>query len=238
MRLRQGDFARATVYGNDPAATAQEFEQQGASIIHVVDLDGARAGEPRNLAALKAMRAAVRCALEVSGGLRSMSSVEAVFAAGANYVSLGSATVLHPEFVRAAAQAWPGRVLGSIDVRAGRVAIRGWEQTSSLTMEQVALGLREAGVSALIVTDIVRDGTERGVDAAASAAFASRCAMPVIASGGVASLADIRALSVLFANGVVGVIVGRALYEGRFSLAEAIRAAEPAARAARKKQKH
>lgn len=226
VRLVQGDFARATVYGEDPAATAVEFERLGASAIHVVDLDGARAGEPRNLPALRRMRAAVRCALEASGGLRSMESIEAAFAAGADYVSLGSAAVLNPELARAAARAWPGRVWGSIDSRAGKVAIKGWEQTSALTPEQVARRLREAGVAAIILTDILRDGTEQGVDAAGIAAFASQSGAPAIASGGVASLADIRALSALFAKGVVGVIVGRALYERRFTLGEAISAAQ------------
>jgi phosphoribosylformimino-5-aminoimidazole carboxamide ribotide isomerase len=226
VRLVQGDFAQATVYSDDPATTALEFERAGARAIHVVDLDGARAGKPCNLAAFKHIRAVVRCALEVSGGLRSMESIEAVFAAGADYVSLGSAVTLDRELVGSAARAWPGRVLGSLDSRAGKIAINGWEKTSALELEEAAGRLREAGVAAIILTDILRDGTERGVDASAVAVFASRASIPVIASGGVGSLADIRALSALSANGVAGVIIGRALYQRRFALSEAIAAAQ------------
>ncbi len=228
VRLTQGDFAHTTVYGDDPAATAAEFERDGARVIHVVDLDGARAAEPRNLDALRRMRGEVRCALEASGGLRSMKSIEAVFDAGADYVSLGSAAVLNPKLAHDAARAWPGRVLGVIDSRSGHVAINAWEETCAVPLEEVALRLREAGVVAIIATDILRDGTERGVDAEALAAFAARLGAPLIASGGVASLADIRALSAISPQGVVGVIIGRALYEHRFTLAEAIGAAEQA----------
>jgi phosphoribosylformimino-5-aminoimidazole carboxamide ribotide isomerase len=225
VRLLRGEMDRATIYGDDPAAAARRFEDDGAELIHVVDLDGAIAGEPRNLSAVQAIRAAVRCGLEVSGGLRTIASVRDVIEAGADRVSIGSAAFLNPDLVARACRECPGRVLGSIDARDGRLAIRGWVETSQLTVEEAAARFRTAGVVAIILTDIARDGTESGVDFEAYQAPAIAAGLPVIASGGVAKLADIRGLAQLFRSGVAGVIVGRALYEGRFSLPEAIAAA-------------
>jgi phosphoribosylformimino-5-aminoimidazole carboxamide ribotide isomerase len=222
VRLLRGEMARATVYGDDPAATARHFETEGAQLIHIVDLDGAIAGEPRNLDSVLAIRAAVRCALDVSGGLRSLESVRRIIAAGADRVSIGSAAFLKPELLAEACAEYPGRVFGSIDARAGRLAVKGWVETSELSVEEAARRFRDAGVAAAIVTDIARDGTESGVDAAATAAIAMATRLPMIASGGVATLSDVYKLSVCFDRGVVGVIVGRALYESRFTLSEAI----------------
>lgn len=222
VRLLRGKMERATVYGDDPAATARRFQDEGAELIHVVDLDGAIAGAPRNLAAVRAIRAAVGCRIEVSGGLRALASVRELFAAGADLVSIGSAAFLNPDLVVQACREFPGRVCGSIDARGGRLAIRGWVETSELTTTEAAARFRAAGVAAIILTDIARDGTESGVDAAAYREAATAVGIPLIASGGVATLADIRALAPLFMSGVAGVIVGRALYEGRFSLPEAI----------------
>jgi phosphoribosylformimino-5-aminoimidazole carboxamide ribotide isomerase len=224
VRLLRGEMDRATVYGADPAATASAFEAAGAELIHIVDLDGAIAGAPRNLAAVCAIRAAVRCRIDVSGGLRTLDSVSAVFDAGADVVSIGSAAFLNPALIADACARYPGRVFGSLDRRNGKLAIKGWVETSELTVADAAIRFREAGVAAVIVTDISRDGTEVGADTTIFAAAARLAQIPVIASGGVATLEDLRVLKTLFPQGVVGAITGRALYEGRFSLDEALAA--------------
>ena len=222
VRLLRGDMARATVYGADPAAAARRFEEQGAELIHIVDLDGAVAGAPRNLPAIERIRAAVRCAIDVSGGLRTIEAVRAAFASGADRVSIGSAAFLSPDLIRAACAEFPGRIFGSLDIRDGKLAIKGWVETSELSVTRAAQIFSQAGVAALTVTDIARDGAETGVDAARMATYSRQAGVPVIASGGVATLADLRALADRFAQGVVGAIVGRALYEGRFDLSGAI----------------
>jgi phosphoribosylformimino-5-aminoimidazole carboxamide ribotide isomerase len=226
VRLLRGEMDRATIYGDDPAAVARRFECEGAELIHVVDLDGAIAGEPRNLAAVRAIRAAVGCRIEVSGGLRSVASVHKLIEAGADLVSIGSAAFLHPELLVEACKAYPGRVCGSLDARDGRLAIRGWVETSQLTTVEAVERFRAAGVVAINLTDISRDGTEAGIDAANYRAAAAAAGLPIIASGGVATLDDIRALASMFTSGVAGVIVGRALYEGRFSLPAALAAVQ------------
>jgi phosphoribosylformimino-5-aminoimidazole carboxamide ribotide isomerase len=225
VRLLRGEMARATVYGGDPAAVARRFETDGARLIHVVDLDGAVAGEPRNLAAISSIRAAVKCELDVSGGLRTIESVRSAVSAGADRVSLGSAAFLAPELLRRACAEFPGRVFGSLDVRDGRPAIRGWTEAADLTIDEAVARFRGAGVAALVATDVGRDGTEQGVDCELFRAVAGGAGLPLIASGGVATIVDIRALGAMFAAGVVGVIVGRALYEGRFELTQALAAA-------------
>ncbi|MDO8434220.1 MAG: 1-(5-phosphoribosyl)-5-[(5-phosphoribosylamino)methylideneamino] imidazole-4-carboxamide isomerase [Candidatus Binatus sp.] len=225
VRLLYGDMNRATVYGSDPAAVAKRFEDQGARLIHVVDLDGAIAGMPRNLDAIAKIRAAVRCAIDVSGGLRMIESVRAAVAAGADYVSIGSAAFLNPELVHRACAEYPARVFGSLDVRDGMLAIKGWVETSALSVDAAARRFLDAGVAAAIVTDISRDGAQAGVDAARMAETARLAALPIIASGGVSALDDVVALRARFDDGVVGAIVGRALYEGNFSLEQAVAAA-------------
>jgi phosphoribosylformimino-5-aminoimidazole carboxamide ribotide isomerase len=225
VRLLRGAMDQATIYGSDPAAVARDFARQGAEIIHVVDLDGAIAGEPRNLAAIRAIRAAVACELDVSGGLRTMDSIRTVIEAGATRASIGSAAFLTPALLKDACSAWPGKIFGSIDARDGMLAIKGWVETSALTVAEAAQRFRAAGVAAAIVTDISRDGTEAGINPDSIRASARAVALPMIASGGVASLRDIENLKSLFAEGVVGVITGRALYEGRFTVAQAIAAA-------------
>jgi phosphoribosylformimino-5-aminoimidazole carboxamide ribotide isomerase len=224
VRLLHGDMNRATVYGGDPGATARRFEKEGAELIHIVDLDGAIAGAPRNVEAIAQIRATVRCAIDVSGGLRTIESVRATFAGGADRISIGSAAFLDPELLLTACAEFPGRVFGSIDVRDGKLAVKGWVETSGISVSDAAERFRTAGVAAAIVTDIARDGAQVGVDAARMAEIAAATRLPVIASGGVASLDDIRALRGRFDTGVVGVVVGRALYEGNFSLAEALAA--------------
>jgi phosphoribosylformimino-5-aminoimidazole carboxamide ribotide isomerase len=221
VRLVQGEMQRATVYGTDPGASASAFEREGAELIHIVDLDGAIAGEPRNLDSIRAIRAAVGCRLDVSGGLRTIGSIRAAFGAGADIVSIGSAAFLNQELLATACAEFPDRIFGSIDARDGRLAIKGWVETSELTVTEAALRFRNAGVAAVIVTDIARDGTEAGANVAIFADAARHASIPVIASGGVATLEDLRALKKLMPEGVVGAITGRALYEGRFTLAQA-----------------
>jgi phosphoribosylformimino-5-aminoimidazole carboxamide ribotide isomerase len=225
VRLLRGDMNRATVYGGDPADTARRFEGEGAELIHIVDLDGAIAGEPRNVEAVASIRAAVRCAIDVSGGLRTIEAVRATFAHGADRVSIGSAALLQQEMLSQACAEFPRRVFGSIDIRDGKLAVKGWVETSPLTLAEAAERLRSAGVAAAIVTDIARDGAQVGVDATRIAEIAATIGLPVIASGGVATIDDIRALRADFDAGVVGVVVGRALYEGNLSLADALSAA-------------
>lgn len=222
VRLLRGDMNRTTVYTSTPADAARQFEEQGAELIHIVDLDGAVAGAPRNLDAIAKIRAAVRCALDVSGGLRSLDDVKRAIAAGADRISLGSAAFLDPQLVTHACAEFPGRVFGSLDVRDGRLAIRGWVETSQLTMYEAAARFRAAGVAAVIVTDISRDGAQVGVDSARMAEMAQALRLPLIASGGVSTLGDISSLASRFDDGVAGVVVGRALYEDKFSLSAAI----------------
>jgi phosphoribosylformimino-5-aminoimidazole carboxamide ribotide isomerase len=225
VRLLRGDMNRSTVYGAAPGGSARQFEEEGAQLIHVVDLDGAIAGVPRNVEAIAQIRASVKCAIDVSGGLRTIEAVRATFASGADRISIGSAALLNPDLLRCACDEFPGRVFGSIDIRDGRLAVKGWVETSQLTVTEAGDRFRSAGVGAAIVTDISRDGAEVGVDAARMTEIATAIALPLIASGGVASLDDIRALRAGFDAGVVGVVVGRALYEGNFSLTEAMAAA-------------
>jgi phosphoribosylformimino-5-aminoimidazole carboxamide ribotide isomerase len=225
VRLLQGDMDRATVYGDDPAAVARSFEDGGARMIHVVDLDGAVAGEPRNLDAVRRIRAATRCAIDVSGGLRSVASAQAVFAAGADRIALGSVAFLDQPLLLELCRLFPGRVFGSLDVRAGCLAIKGWVETSPMEIGDAAALFKRAAVAAIIYTDIARDGTESGIDCEQHARLARQSGVPVIASGGIATLDDIRNLRARFKHGVVGAITGRALYEGRFTLADGLAAA-------------
>ena len=224
MRLLRGEMDRVTVYGQDPAATARAFESEGAQIIHVVDLDGAVAGAPRNLEAIRAIRAAVGCALDVSGGLRTVESVRAALDAGADYVSIGSAAILNPSMLAEACREHPGRIFGSLDVREGRLAIKGWRETSQIVVADALERFQQVGVAAVILTDVSRDGSQSGVDIEMYEAVARSSETPVIASGGVARIDDVIALSRLFSRGIAGVITGRALYEGSFTLSQAIAA--------------
>ena len=225
VRLLHGDMSKATVYGRDPGETARRFEEAGAELIHIVDLDGAIAGTPRNVDAIARIRASVKCAIDVGGGLRTIDAVRATFSSGADRVSIGSAALLNPELIHQACAEFPGRVFGSIDIREGRLAVKGWVETSQLTVAEASDRFRAAGVAAAIVTDIARDGAQVGVDPARMEEIAKAVRIPVIASGGVASLEDIRALRTRFESGVVGVVVGRALYEGNFSFSDSLAAA-------------
>ncbi len=221
VRLRRGEMDQATVYAEDPAAQAASFAQAGFAWVHVVDLDGAFAGRPANAGAVRAILGAVRgLSVQLGGGIRDMATAEAWLAAGVARIILGSAAVKDPDFARAACRAFPGCVALGIDARDGMVATEGWAETSGVTAEELAAHYADAGPAAIIYTDIARDGMLTGVNVAATAALARAVAIPVIASGGVASVDDITALR---AEGVVaGAILGRALYDGRIDPAEAL----------------
>jgi len=224
VRLERGDFATRTVYSADPAGMAARFRDAGAERVHVVDLDGARAGKPVNLAAVEAI-AAVGVPVEVGGGLRSLEAVGRVLELGAAWAVLGTAAVSRLELVREATRRHPGRIVCGIDAKGGEVAIAGWEQGTGLRATEVALRVKDAGVGLVEYTDVARDGMFTGVDAAGAARLAREAGVEVVASGGVASLEDVRACC---AAGIFGVIVGKAIYEGRIDLAEAIRLSKEA----------
>jgi phosphoribosylformimino-5-aminoimidazole carboxamide ribotide isomerase len=222
VRLVKGDMAQATVFNDSPGDQAARFVAAGAEWIHVVDLNGAFAGKPVNRAAVEAILTAARVPIQLGGGIRDLATVEAWIAAGVARVVLGTAAVKDPALVRAAARRFPGKVAVGIDARGGRVATEGWADTSELAAAELALRFADAGVAALIHTDIDRDGVLGGPNVAASAALARAVPIPVIVSGGVSSLADLRAVKDAASSGIAGVISGRAIYDGRIDLAAAI----------------
>ncbi len=220
VRLAEGDMDRATVYGDDPAAQAARFAEAGANVLHVVDLDGAFAGESRNGAAVRAILAAFPGRVQVGGGIRSRAQAEAWLEAGVWRVVMGTAALENPPLVRELAAEHPGGVVVAVDARGGMVAVRGWAERSTVSVEDLGRRFEDAGVAALLFTDVGRDGLLKGVNVEATAALAAAVAIPVIASGGLAGLADIEALK--GQTGIEGVITGRALYDGRIDLAEAL----------------
>lgn len=225
VRLLRGDLAAETVYGDDPLAMGRRWVDAGARYLHVVDLDGAVRGRPVNGAAIAALCGGLQVPVEVGGGVRTVERAAELLALGADRVIFGTAAVEEPEVIAAACRRFPGRVAVGIDARGGRVAIKGWVETSELLAADLAQRLAGMGVACIIYTDIERDGTEEGVNIGATRALAEAVDVPVIASGGVGSLADIEALKLLEAVGVGGVIVGRALYSGALRLEEALRVA-------------
>ena len=222
VRLKLGDMAQATVFNDDPAAQALDFERQGFSHLHVVDLDGAFAGRPMNAAAVDAILATVTMPVQLGGGIRDMATLEAWLAKGIARVIIGTAAVRDPGFVRAAAKAHPGRVAVGIDARDGRVAVEGWAEASDLAADELGRRFADAGVAALVYTDISRDGILAGLNVEATLALAHAVPIPVIASGGLASLADVRRLLEPDCAILEGAITGRALYDGRLDPAEAL----------------
>jgi phosphoribosylformimino-5-aminoimidazole carboxamide ribotide isomerase len=221
VRLSQGDYDRVSVYGDDPAAVAAAFVAAGAPRVHVVDLDGARAGRPHNRDAVRAIVAAAQdVPVQLGGGMRNEAAVEEALAIGVERAILGTAALRDPALVRATAQRFPGRVAVGIDARSGRVAVEGWLETSDVTALDVAKCFEDAGVAALVYTEIARDGMGSGPDLDATAALARAVAIPVIASGGVGSEDHVR--RAVATRGIAGLIVGKALYEGNVSLAGAL----------------
>ncbi len=216
VRLRRGVMDQATVYASDPAAQARAWQDAGFTWLHVVDLNGAFAGRPVNADAVRAILAAVRVPVQLGGGIRDMAGVETWLAAGIRRIILGSAAVKDPALVRDACHAFPGSVAVGIDAREGQVATDGWAETSSLAARDLALRVEDAGAGAIIYTDIARDGTLSGLNVAQTVALAEGLSIPVIASGGVGGPDDLGALKHAAAGTrIEGVIVGRALYDGR-----------------------
>ena len=215
VRLEQGDMARATVFNLDPAAQAASFAAQGFEYLHVVDLDGAFAGKPMNAHAVEAMLATVSTPMQLGGGIRDLGTIEAWLAKGVARVIIGTAAVRDPELVKAAAKKFPGRVAVGLDARDGKVAVQGWAETSEVTALDIARRFEDAGVAAIVFTDISRDGLLKGLNLDATIALAERISIPVVASGGFASLDDVKALLAPRAKNLAGAIVGRALYDGR-----------------------
>lgn len=226
VRLVQGDFGRETVYSDDVAATALKWQNSGAKFLHVVDLDGARAGSPKNLDAIKKILDAVTIPIEVGGGVRSLDDVERLLTLGVRRVILGSVAVENPSLVAEAVARFGSRIVVGIDARGGLVAVHGWERSSTVTADDLARRIVTAGVKTIIYTDISRDGMLSGVDAGVFARLAKSSGAQIVASGGVRSIEDIRALKAVETQGVVGVIVGKAIYTGALDLSAAIALAE------------
>ena len=223
VRLIEGDFSRETVFDADPVDPATRWVKAGAEWIHIVDLDGSIAGHPVNLASIERIRAAVKTRLQLGGGIRSLAHIESALASGIDRVVLGTSVVQNRRFVEEAAARWPGQVAVGLDARKGLLATRGWLDQSDIKAIDVAKELRAAGVTDFIFTDISRDGTLKGPNIHALTELHETLGRGLIASGGVGSIADIRALTML---GVDGVIVGRALYDGRVNLKEALEIAK------------
>jgi phosphoribosylformimino-5-aminoimidazole carboxamide ribotide isomerase len=222
VRLRQGDMTRATVFSRDPAAQARAFAEQGFTYLHLVDLDGAFAGKPVNAAAVDGILAAVKIPVQLGGGIRDRVTIDVWLAKGIARVIVGTAAVRDPDLVKAAARAYPGRVAVGLDARDGKIAVEGWAKTSALSALEVARRFEDEGVAAIVYTDVNRDGMLEGLNLDATIALAEKVSIPVIASGGLASLADVRALLEPRAQKLEGAIAGRALYDGRLDAAAAL----------------
>lgn len=229
VRLKLGDMNQATVFNDDPAAQAQSFEAQGFEYLHVVDLDGAFAGESRNGAAVDAILETVTFPVQLGGGIRTLGQIEAWLDKGLARVILGTVAVRDPTLVREAAQKFPGKVAVGIDAKGGKVAVEGWAETSELSVVELAKRFEGAGVAAIIYTDIDRDGVLAGINWASTLALAEAVSIPVIASGGLASMDDIRTLARPEYRVLEGAISGRALYDGRIDSREALAVLKAAA---------
>ncbi len=222
VRLKLGEMSEATVFNDDPAGQARAFEAQGFDWLHIVDLNGAFAGRPVNGAAVESILAAVRVPVQLGGGIRDMATIEMWLAKGVRRVILGTVAVRDPALVRAACARFPGRVAVGIDAKGGKVAVEGWAETSELTAIELARRFEDAGVAAIIYTDIERDGVLKGLNLPATAELALATRIPVIASGGLASIADVEALLRPEHAMLEGAITGRALYDGRLDASAAL----------------
>jgi phosphoribosylformimino-5-aminoimidazole carboxamide ribotide isomerase len=223
VRLKLGDMAQATVFNDDPAAQALSFERQGFSWLHLVDLDGAFAGRPVNGDAVGSILKAVAIPVQLGGGIRDLNQIEAWLARGIRRVILGTVALRNPDLVREACGKFPDRIAVGIDAKGGKVAVEGWAETSEMTAIELARRFEDAGVAAVIFTDVDRDGVLKGLNIEATLSLAGATGIPVIASGGLASLADIRRLLEPDCAILEGAISGRALYDGRLDAAEALR---------------
>jgi phosphoribosylformimino-5-aminoimidazole carboxamide ribotide isomerase len=223
VRLEQGDMARATVFNRDPASQAQSFEAEGFEYLHLVDLDAAFAGRPVNVRAVERIIESVPLPVQLGGGLRDMAVIADWLEKGIDRAIIGTAAVRDPDLVKAAARAFPGRIAVGLDARDGKVAVQGWAESSELSALEIARRFEDAGVAAIIYTDISRDGLLKGLNLDATIALADAIEIPVIASGGLASLEDVRKMLEPRATKLAGAIAGRALYDGRLNASEALR---------------
>ena len=223
VRLERGNMASAKVYNRDPVAQARAFAEAGFEWLHLVDLDGAFAGKPVNARAVAAIRKAIDIPIQLGGGIRNLETVEKWLAAGITRVIIGTAAVRDPDFVKAAAKKFPGKVAVGIDARAGKVAVSGWAEETQLEAAELARLFENRGVAAIVYTDVERDGMMQGLNLDATIALAESVSIPVIASGGFASIDDVRALLAPRAKKLAGAIAGRALYDGRLDPLEALR---------------
>jgi phosphoribosylformimino-5-aminoimidazole carboxamide ribotide isomerase len=223
VRLEQGDMARATVFNHDPVEQARVFAAQGFQYLHLVDLDGAFAGRPMNAKAVERILAAVKIPVQLGGGIRDRATIEAWLGKGVTRVIIGTAAVRDPTLVKQAAAAFPGRVVVGLDARDGKVAVEGWATTAELSVLDLARRFEDAGVAAIVYTDVARDGMLKGLNLDATVALAEAVTLPVVASGGLASIDDVRALLTPRARKLAGAIIGRALYDGRLDAAEALK---------------
>jgi phosphoribosylformimino-5-aminoimidazole carboxamide ribotide isomerase len=222
VRLVQGDMAQATVFNDNPAEQALTFERQGFEYLHLVDLDGAFAGKPVNGDAVKAILEAIAIPVQLGGGIRELRTIEAWLEKGVERVIIGTAAVRDPDLVREAARLYPGRIAVGIDARDGLVAIEGWARTAQMSAIDLGRRFEDAGVAAIVYTDISRDGVMKGLNIAATLALAEATSIAVIASGGLASIADVEWLLQPDCARLTGAITGRALYDGRLDAAEAL----------------
>jgi phosphoribosylformimino-5-aminoimidazole carboxamide ribotide isomerase len=222
VRLQQGDMKRATVFNKDPAAQARAFEAMGFEWLHLVDLDGAFAGKPVNAKAVASILKSVKMPVQLGGGIRNLATVEGWLSAGVNRVVIGTAAVRDPEFVKIAAKKYPGQVAVGIDARHGKVAVSGWAEDTAFEVSEIAKLFEDCGVAAIIYTDVERDGMLQGLNLDSTIALAESISIPVIASGGLASLDDIRKLVEPRAKKLAGAIAGRALYDGRLDAKAAL----------------
>jgi phosphoribosylformimino-5-aminoimidazole carboxamide ribotide isomerase len=223
VRLEQGDMARATVFNFNPAEQARTFEEMGFSYLHIVDLDGAFAGRPVNASAIERILESVAVAVQLGGGIRNLATIESWLARGVTRVIIGTAAVRNPQLVKDAAKAFPGQVAVGLDARNGLVAVEGWAENANLPALDLARRFEDAGVAAIIHTDVARDGMLTGLNFDATIALADAISIPVIASGGLASIEDVKRLIEPRASKLAGAIAGRALYDGRLDPFEALR---------------
>lgn len=223
VRLEQGDMARATIFHREPSEQARAFERQGFEYLHIVDLDGAFAGKSMNAAAVDRILEAVSIPVQLGGGVRDTATVENWLEKGVERVIIGTAAVRDPPFVKQAARDYPGRIAVGLDARNGKVAVEGWAETSELSALDIARRFEDVGVSAIVYTDIARDGMLQGLNLDATLALAQAISIPVIASGGLASIEDIKALLEPRRKRLAGAIAGRALYDGRLDAGEALK---------------
>ena len=223
VRLEQGNMARATVFNRDPAAQAHAFETQGFRHLHVVDLDGAFAGKPMNVTAVERILETVGLCVQLGGGIRDMATIDGWLEKGVNRVIIGTAAVRDPALVKEAAKKYPKRIAVGLDARDGKVAVDGWAEQSELTVLDIARRFEDAGVAAIIYTDVARDGMLQGINWDATIALGEAISIPVVASGGLASIDDIRRMTEPRAARLEGAIAGRALYDGRLDPAEALK---------------